>query len=64
MPSPMEQLQVLIAEVTTPEAFIKLASDRGHIKEGIKDLSKIPNEKVNYFLQNWNSIAPLLKDAT
>ena len=63
MPTPIEQLQVLIAEVTTPEAFIKLASERGHIKEGVKDLSKIPNEKVNYFLQNWNAIAPMLKDA-
>ena len=63
VPSPIEQLQVLIAEVTTPEAFIKLASERGHLKEGVKDLSKIPNEKVNYFLQNWNAIAPMLKDA-
>ena len=63
VPSPIEQLQVLIAEVTTPEAFIKLASERGHIEDSVKDLSKIPNEKVNYFLQNWNAIAPLLKDA-
>jgi len=63
VPSPIEQLQVLIAEVTTPKAFIKLAIERGHVKEGVKDLSKIPNEKVNYFLQNWNAIAPMLKDA-
>lgn len=63
VPSPIEQLQVLIAEVTTAKAFIKLAIERGHVKEGVKDLSKIPNEKVNYFLQNWNAIAPMLKDA-
>lgn len=63
VPSPIEQLQVLIAEVTTPKAFIKLAIERGHVKEGVKDLSKIPNEKVNYFLQNWNAIAALLKEA-
>jgi hypothetical protein len=63
MPTPIEQLQVLIAEVTTPEAFIKLASERGHIEEGVQDISKIPNEKVNYFLQHWNAIADLLKEA-
>jgi len=63
MPTPIEQLQVLIAEVSTPEEFIRLASERGHIEEGVKDLSKIPNEKVNYFVQNWNAIAPMLKAA-
>jgi hypothetical protein len=63
VPSPIEQLQVLIAEVTTPKAFIKLACERGHIEGTVKDLSKIPNEKVNYFLQNWNAIAALLKEA-
>jgi hypothetical protein len=63
LPAPIEQLKVLIAEVTTPKKFLKVASERGHIEEGIKDLSLIPNEKVNFFLKNWNDIVPILKAA-
>lgn len=63
LPSPVEQLQVLIAEVTTPEKFLAIANERGHIQDGIKDLSLIPNEKVNFFLKNWNDIVPILKAA-
>ena len=63
IPSPIEQLKVLIAEVTTPKKFLKIASERGHIEGGIKDLSLIPNEKINFFLKNWNDIVPILKAA-
>ena len=63
IPTPIEQLKVLIAEVTTPKKFLKVANERGHIKEGVKDLSLIPNEKINFFLKNWNDIVPILKAA-
>ena len=63
VPTPIEELEVLIAEVTTPEKFIEVANRRGHLEDGIKDLSLIPNEKVNFFLKNWNDIVPIIQAA-
>lgn len=63
VPTPLEQLQVLIAEVSNAETFLKLAKEREHLESSVDDLSNVPTEKVNFFISNWNSIVPLLKAA-
>ena len=56
-------MQVLIAEVSNAETFLKLAKERDHLESSVDDLSNVPTEKVNFFINNWNSIVPLLKAA-
>jgi hypothetical protein len=62
IPSPVEQLKVLINETSSPKKFLAIATERGHIESGIKDLSLIPNEKVRFFVDKWNEIEPMLSD--
>lgn len=62
VPTELEQLGVLISEVTTPKKFIEIAVRRGTLDESIKDISLIPKDQVKSFIKNWNTIVPILEE--